>query len=440
MNKIKFKYDVHESPESKIEHLILSLQHVFAMFGSTVLVPTLIGLDIATSLVSAGIGTLIYTQITKKMVPVFIGSSFAYIVLLKQLNDSFGPSGVSTAVIFVGLLYCLFSFIISFVGTKWIDKTLPPVVIGPLIIIIGLYLAPIAIENAGLNSTLDSYSYTNIIISITSILGATLALLLGKKTMKIIPIIIGITSGYIMSLILELVTKTEIVDTSNIFNQPLFQIPQFQIPFLTFNYEFNFSILFAVLPLVIVTLSEHIGDHSVSSIMLNKDFLKNPGLKKTILGDGLASIFAGLIGGPVNTTYAENTGVIMLTRIASISVIRLAAVFAIILAFISPVIGFINSIPTPVMGGISIILFGMIAQNGLRILIDANIDISHPRNLILMSVILVVGLGGGSLSFSINEAQFLFSGTSLAAFIGVVLHLILPKKSVAYGIKNKHIN
>ncbi len=434
MEKIDFKYGVNESPKKKGELFTLSIQHVFAMFGSTILVPTLIGIDISVSLFTAGIGTLIYSQVTNKKVPVFIGSSFAYIGILTMLNNQYGANGIANAVLSVGLCYVILSIIIHFSGTNWLDKILPPIVIGPTIIVIGLSLSTVAIGNSGLAE--GDFSLANAIIATSTLLAATLTILKGNTTLKTIPIIIGIVTGYIVALLIDPFTTDDIVNTSAIFTNGLFQMPEFRLPYFNYDFSFQLSIFLSVIPLVLVTISEHIGDHYVSSAMMNKNFLKDPGLSKTILGDGLATIAAGLFGGPVNTTYAENTGVIMLTRVASIKVIRLAAVFAIILAFLSPISGFINSIPISVMGGISIILFGMIAQNGIKILMNSNIDINHPRNLIISSVILVLGIGNATISFYIGDLQFMFSGMSLAALSGILLHVFLPQKDVSYKQNN----
>ncbi len=428
--KMDFKYHVDETPSKKSEHFALSLQHVFAMFGSTILVPTLVGIDVATALLTAGCGTLIYTSITQKKVPVFIGSSFAYIAILSSLNTEYGASGVALAVMSVGVMYVILAGIIALVGVKWIDRILPPIVVGPLIITIGLSLAPVAIGNSGF--TVDSYDINSILIALTSLTCTTLALLKGNKVLKMLPIIFGIMGGYTMGLILG------VVDVSQIFADGLFGIPTLNIPFVSYQPFFDLTIIVGLIPLVLVTVSEHIGDHTVSSSLIGKNFLKDPGLKRTILGDGLATLWAGFLGGPVNTTYAENTGVIMLTKIASISVIRLAAVFSIILAFCTPIINFINSIPIAAMGGISIVLFGMIAQNGIRVLMEANVDFTDSRNMIVCAVILVFGLGNAALSFTVFGTNFTFEGMALAAIIGIIFHLFLPNKEVAYGKNHQH--
>lgn len=417
---MEFKYGINEKPKTKRETILLAIQHVFAMFGSTILVPTLIGLDPAVSLVTAGVGTLIYSACTKSKVPVFIGSSFAYIGLLSGLYSEAGAQGVGLAVISVGIIYVIFAAIISMVGSGFIDKLLPPVVIGPVIIVIGMSLAPVAIQNAGLSS--ESFHLNSAIIALTSFSVTTIALLRGNNFTKSVPVIIGILSGYIVALMLGE------VDLSIFATQSFINIPEFSFVGLDYSLAFEPQIIAAVIPLVFVTMAEHIGDHKVSSAITDKNFTKDPGLHRTLLGDGIATLFAGIVGGPVNTTYAENTGVIILTKIASTYVIKIAAVFAIILAFFGPLTAFIASIPISVMGGISIILFGLIAQNGFKILKDSNVDLNSGRNMIIIGSVLVFGLGGAILQFTIMGITFSFSYMSLAAIIGILLNIILPKE------------
>lgn len=427
MNELKFKYNIDEKPEKKSEQFVLSIQHVFAMFGSTILVPTLIGIDISVALFTAGLGTLLYMVASQFKVPVFIGSSFAYIPILAHLMITSGAGAVAFAVMSVGVIYMIVSIIIKIFGINWIEVILPPVVIGPIIIIIGLSLAPVAIANSGLIA--ESNNYKSIIISMSTLLIASFAMLKGSNFSKSIPIIIGIIGGYIISILLNE------VDLSLIFSEGLLSMPNFQIPFISYDPEFNINILMAIIPIVLITLSEHIGDHAVSSAIMNKNFFKDPGLKRTILGDGLATFCAGLLGGPVNTTYAENTGVIIMTRVASISVIKYAAFMSMILAFIAPITNFIASIPIAVMGGISILLFGMIAQNGIKILIDAKINLFESRNLIIISSILVFGIGGAGISFLVFGITFDFTNLTLAAIVGIIFHLILPNKKISYAAK-----
>ncbi len=420
---INFKYGIDDVPKRRGEHLLLSIQHVFAMFGSTILVPILIGLDVSVALFCAGMGTLIYSFVTKQKVPVFIGSSFAYIGLLSVLMADMGRSAVSFAVICVGLFYILIALFTTVVGVKWLDYVLPPVVMGPLVIVIGLSLAPVAMMNSGLSA--DAFNIKYVVVALVTLISTLIALEKGNSFVKSIPILIGIFVGYIASMLLGL------VDYSAFSDMQLFKMPNFNVAFLDESFKFDSSILLAVMPLVIVTIAEHIGDHTVSSAITGRNFLKDPGLKRTILGDGLATLCAGIVGGPVNTTYAENTGVIILTKVASIKVIQLAAVFAMAIAFLNPVAIFISTIPTPVMGGISIVLFGLIAQNGVRILMNAHIDFNHTRNMIIVAVILVVGLGGGYFAFNAFDTEFVFQGMSLAAIFGIGVHLILPDKHLS---------
>lgn len=418
-----FKYYIDERPAKNGEMIVLSLQHVFAMFGSTVLVPILIGIDVSVALFTAGMGTLLYSLATKAKVPVFIGSSFAYIGILSLLVSEYGQNYASLAVMSVGVIYILLSFIVRGIGTKWLDYILPPVIMGPVIIVIGLSLASTAIDNSGLG--VESFDPTAAFISLSTLLVTSIAMMKGNNFTKSIPILIGIGYGYVVSLLFGL------VDLSVFEGISLFSIPEFYNPFIASEFTFSPAVVAAIIPLVFVTVAEHIGDHTVSSTITGKNFLKDPGLDKTLLGDGLATLFAGFVGGPVNTTYAENTGVIILTRVASTAVIRLAAVFAMIIAFLAPINVFINSIPSPVMGGISIALFGLIAQNGVKLLVAGKVDFNHPRNMMIIAVILIIGLGGAILSFQIGNITFEFTTMSLAALAGIFFHLVLPQKEAS---------
>ncbi len=429
---LNFKYGIDEVPKKRSEHALLSIQHVFAMFGATILVPFLIGIDVSVALFCAGLGTLIYSFVTKQKVPVFIGSSFAYIALLSSLMQLEGKSAVGFAVVTVGLLYIIISIINTIIGVKWLDYILPSVVMGPLIIVIGLSLAPVAMANSGL--TQDAFSLKNIVVAVSTLVAALIALELGNSFIKSIPILIAIIVGYIVSALFGM------VDFSIYENMRLFTIPDFHFFITDSSFKFNSTTILAVIPLVIVTIAEHIGDHSVSSAITGRNFLKDPGLKRTLLGDGLATLVAGLIGGPVNTTYAENTGVIILTKVASVRVIQLAGVFAMVIAFINPITVFISSIPAAVMGGVSIALFGLIALNGIRIMMNSHVDFNHTRNMIIVAVILVVGLGGGYLSFTLFETDFVFSGMSLAAVFGILTHLLLPHKHLTLIAEEKLVD
>lgn len=406
---------INEKPKSKLLWFMLSFQHIFAMFGATVLVPTLTGLDPSVAIFCSGVGTLIYITVTKKKVPVYLGSSFAYISAISYTLKHNGPGGVATGLIGVGILYGIISIILNFTGTGWFKKIMPPIVVGPMIMVIGLSLANTAVSNAGL--TTETFNVKSIIISISTLLITSIVAIRAKGFLKIIPILIGIFSGYVISLILG------IVDVSTFNNLELFKIPDFKFPI--YSYQFDFSVLPMFLPIAFVTMAEHIGDHTVLSSICGKDFITDPGLKKTLLGDGLATIFAGIIGGPANTTYGENTGVIAMTKVGSVYVIITTALLAILLSFLAPVAAFIHSIPLPVMGGVSIMLFGIIGSNGIKILIENRTDFNKPRNLIIASSMLILGLGGATVTIS-DAAQI--SGMSLAAIVGIILNLILPKE------------
>ncbi|WP_050635486.1 uracil-xanthine permease family protein [Candidatus Stoquefichus sp. SB1] len=419
--------DVNEKPKS-IQWLFLSFQHVFAMFGATILVPMLTGFPVSVALFASGVGTLIYTLCTKRKVPVYLGSSFAYItaviLAVKAMNGNI--SAAQTGLILVGLIYVVVAIVIKFVGKDWIDKLLPPIVIGPMIAVIGLGLAGNAITNAGF-VTNGKISY--MIIAIVTFLVAALISSQAKGFLKIVPFLVAIIVGYILSLCFG------IVDLSGIAKAAWFSIPQFAFPFSVPDfmgthfreYQFYFGPeTLAILPVAIVTISEHIGDHTVLGKICGKNFLKDPGLDRTLIGDGVATAVSAFLGGPANTTYGENTGVIGLTKIGSVYVTCGAAVIAIVLSFCGKIAAVISSIPTCVLGGMSILLYGVIASNGLRILIDAQVDFNKQRNLIIASAMLVIGLGGAV--FPLGGSATL-SGTALAAIVGVILNLILPDKS-----------
>ncbi len=419
--------EIQEKPKHKGQWILLSLQHVFAMFSATILVPLLTGLDVGVGLVASGVGTLIYIAATKGKVPVYLGSSFAYIAAISVAAASTGFPSAYVGLMMVGIVYVLVATIIRFVGSAWLDKLLPPVVIGPIIMIIGLSLAYVAIGNAGLNGALDfteNVEGTNTlgifvpIIALATFVTVALVALKARGFVKMVPFIIAITVGYVLSVVVGLVSLQEVFSEVS-----LIQVPQFV--FLG-TYALDFSAVIMFLPIAFVTIAEHIGDHSVLGTITNKDFFKDPGLDKTLLGDGLATFVSAAMGGPANTTYGENTGVVAMTRVASVYVIGLAAIFAIVLGFIGPVQALIASIPGAVIGGITIVLYGLIAANGVKVLIKAQVNIAQMRNLIIISAILVIGLGGALIP--INEAVSL-QGMALATLAGIVLNLVLPKEA-----------
>ncbi|MFW3624831.1 uracil-xanthine permease family protein [Aerococcus viridans] len=399
--------------------LLLSFQHIFAMFGATVLVPILLGMPVSVALFASGIGTLIYQVATKAKVPVYLGSSFAYITAMQIAIQQMGGdvSAAQTGVIISGIVYVLVAIAIHFAGTNWIDKLLPPIVIGPMIMVIGLGLSSSAVANAGFAEDGD---VRNIVVAVATFLITALVQTRAKGFFKIIPFLVGIIGGYIVAVLLGIVDFTPVVEAQ------WFELPDLYLPFETSLFE-SYNLYFgpetwAIVPIVLVTISEHIGDHTVLGKIVGRNFLKDPGLSRTLIGDGVATAVSAFIGGPANTTYGENTGVIGLTRVASVSVIRNAAIIAIILAFLGKFTALISTIPNAVVGGMSILLYGIIASNGLKVMIEEQIDFNQVRNLIIASAMLVIGLGGAVLDLG----YLTFSGTALSAIVGIVLNLILP--------------
>lgn len=418
----KLLLDIEEKPPVA-KGLLLSFQHVFAMFGATILVPLILGMPVSVALLASGIGTLIYQIATKSKVPVYLGSSFAYItamaVAIQQMDGNI--SAAQTGVVLIGLMYVLIAGFVKLLGTKWIDKLLPPIVIGPMIMVIGLGLAGSAVTNAGF---VPGGDLRHIVVAISTFLITAFVNTKGKGFFKIIPFLIGIIGGYLVALALGLVDFTPVM-TAN-----WFEVPGLVLPFATpwfENYEFYFGPeTLAILPVALVTVSEHIGDHTVLGKITNRQFLKDPGLSRTLIGDGVATAVSAFIGGPANTTYGENTGVIGMTRIASVSVIRNAAFIAIGLSFFGKFTALISTIPNAVLGGMSILLYGVIASNGLKVLIEEQVDFGKIRNLIIASSMLVLGLGGAVLEIG---TIITFSGTALSAIAGIVLNLILPHEA-----------
>ena len=423
MEKSKMVLDVNEKPEIA-KWIILAIQHVFAMFGATILVPILVNaqagetvITIPVALVTSGIGTLIYILCTKGKSPVYLGSSFAFIAPLAAAYLKGGISGAMTGVVAVGLVYIIFSIIVRFIGKGWIDKLLPPVVIGPMIMIIGLGLAPSAISQIGLSSGTE-IDWRGIFVAVVSFLVTAIVAVRGKGFLKIIPFLVGIVTGYISAICVGLVDFTPVIEAE------FFSVPQFMIPFV--SYMPSFSALLTIVPIALVTMAEHIGDHTSLSAIIGKDLLKEPGLERTLLGDGIATVVAGLLGGPANTTYGENTSVVGMTKIASVWVIGLAAIFAICLGFLGKFTALVSTIPNAVLGGVSLLLYGFIAVNGLKVLIQNQVDFGNTKNVIVASAMLVLGLGGATISIIYGDISVSISGMSLAAITGILINLFLP--------------
>ena len=492
--KSKMILDVNEKP-SIIQWIILAFQHVFAMFGATILVPILVNqaaggtvLSIPVALVTAGIGTLIYILCTRAKSPVFLGSSFAFIAPIALGYIKGGIGGAMTGVMIVGVIYIVVSFIIRLIGKAWLDKVLPKVVIGPMIMIIGLGLASSAVgqigivtdaeatptvsevqvaeatteeavateevateetetQEAELNTTVFTGTVTNekgetkevsvdyaaveeqanadtsikwkgLVVALITFLVTAIVMVRGKGFIRIIPFLIGIVAGYIASVCFGLVDFTSVKEAA------WFALPNFVLPFK--DYSPDLLVALTIAPVALVTMAEHIGDHTALSAIIGRDLLKKPGLENTLLGDGLATFIAGFLGGPANTTYGENTSVVGMTKVASVWVIGLAAIFAIILGFLGKFTALVGTIPQPVLGGVSLLLYGFIAVNGLKVLIENQIDFGKNKNIIIASSMLVLGLGGAALTLGTKDVSLTFSGMSLAAIVGILLNLLLP--------------
>ncbi|QKS71502.1 uracil permease [Paenalkalicoccus suaedae] len=398
---------------------VLSLQHLFAMFGATILVPLLTGLSPAVALVSSGLGTLSYLLITKGQIPAYLGSSFAFIIPIQSAILIGGPEGAMIGSFFAGILYAIVALIIKRTGVRWLMQLLPPIVVGPVIMVIGLGLAGVAIDMAMNNPETGAYDGTLFAVALATLAITIIASVFFKGFFGLIPILIGIAAGYSLAL------ATGIVDLTAIREAAWIEAPPFLVPFVTYTPSVSWEIILIMVPIALVTLTEHLGDQMVLSKVVGKNLVKKPGLHRSIFGDGFATIISSFLGGPPNTTYGENIGVVALTRVFSVFVIGGAATLAILFGFIGKVSAFITTIPTAVMGGVSILLFGIIASSGLRMLIDNKVDIGNKRNLIISSVILVIGIGGAMIQ--VNESLSI-PGMALATVVGIVLNQVLPGK------------
>ncbi len=387
-------------PTSK--KLILSLQHFVAMFGATVLVPLLTGLDPLVALFTAGLGTLLFHFITGGIVPVFLGSSFAFIAPIIMVKEKYGDIRYSLGgVVVAGTIYLIFSLVVKLVGTNVIKKLFPPVVTGPMIMVIGLGLSPVAVNMASSNWPIA------LVVIITVIASATIF----KGFFSLIPVLTGVFVGYITSML------AGIVDYSPIINSAWISVPKFILP------KFDWAAISLIAPVAFVTVMEHIGDITTNGAVVGKNFFEKPGVHRTLLGDGLATMLAAMIGGPANTTYSENTGVLAITKVYDPSILRGAAMLAMLVAFFSKFGSVLQTIPTAVIGGVSLILFGMIASIGVRTLVEAKVDFSKSRNLIIAALILTLGIGGASIKIGGIELK----GMALAAIVGIIANLVIPE-------------
>ncbi|NSL51253.1 solute carrier family 23 protein [Calidifontibacillus erzurumensis] len=418
MKRQNIVLDVNEKPNF-IQWISLSLQHLFAMFGATILVPYLVGLSPAVALISSGLATLSYLIITKGQIPAYLGSSFAFIAPVIAAKASGGPGTAMLVGFLAGIIYGIVALLIKQFGVKWLLNILPPIVVGPVIMVIGLGLAGTAVNMAMRIDPNDpaTYSSLHFSVALVTLFITIIASMFFKGFFSVIPVLIGIVGGYTYAFFVG------IVDFSGVQEAKWFATPELLIPFVTYTPDLKWSVAVAMLPVVIVTLSENIGHQMVLSKVIDRNLLVKPGLHRAIAGDGFALTLASLIGGPPNTTYGENIGVLAITRVFSVFVIGGAAVLAIIFGFVGKISALISSIPTNVMGGVSILLFGIIASSGLRMMVDNKVDFSKNRNLIIASVILVIGIGGAFIQ--VNE-QVQISGMALAAIIGAVLNFVLP--------------
>ena len=384
---------------------VVGIQFLFVAFGSTVLVPLLVGLDPSTALFSAGIGTLIFHLVTKGKVPIFLGSSFAFIAPIISASKQWGMPGTLAGMAGVALVYFVMSALIKWQGKRLLDKLFPPVVIGPVIMLIGLSLSGAAVN----------MSKENWLLAIISLVTAIIVLTFGRGMLKLVPVVCGIIVGYIVAICMGL------VDFSGVAAASWFALPSsiahFQLP------EYSWEPFIFMIPVAIAPVVEHIGDVYVVSEVAGKDFVKDPGLHRTMFGDGLACLAASFLGGPPVTTYSEVTGAMQITRVSHPQVIRIAAITAIVFSVIGKLSALLQSIPSAVLGGIMLLLFGTIASVGVQNLINHKVDLNETRNIIIISITLTIGIGGAIVSFG----TFSMSGIGLSAIVGVILNLLLPK-------------
>ncbi|MCK3685986.1 uracil-xanthine permease family protein [Maribellus sp. YY47] len=384
-----------------LKNTVLGVQFLFVAFGATVLVPLLVGIDPAVALFTAGIGTMIFHFITKGQVPVFLGSSFAFIAPIIEATKLYGWPGTLSGIIAVGIVYAVVSALVKMRGLQFVERLFPAVVVGPVIMIIGLSLASAAVDMAK----------TDWVLAIISLATAITVVIFGKKMIKLIPIFIGIAVGYIVALIWGKVDYTAIKEAAWI------SLPEFTAP------KFSWHAILYMIPVAIAPIIEHVGDMYAIGGVCNKNFIEKPGLHRTLLGDGIATGIAGCFGGVPNTTYSEVTGAITLTKVTNPFVLRIAAITAIVFSLVGKVSGFLETIPQAILGGIMLLLFGMIASIGIKTLVDSKADMGETRNQVIVSVVLTVGIGGAIISYG----HFSLAGIGLAATVGIILNLLLPK-------------
>lgn len=394
----------------------LSIQHMFSMFGSTVLVPILVGLNPGIALFSSGVGTLLYILITKAKIPAYMGSSFSFIVPMMAMMKPIGYPAIAQGTVAVGVVYLTVALIVSRFGSKWIDRVLPPIIVGPIVMVIGLSLASTAAKDATINAA-GHYELKYFVVALITLLVTIGFNMYLKGFLGLIPILLGIVVGYMIAVI------AGIVDFKPVEQAAWFSLPAFQVPFVSYHPQVYWGAILSMAPIAFVTMTEHLGHIMVLNQLTGRNFFKDPGLHHTLAGDGSASIIAGLVGGPPVTSYGENIGVLAITRVHSVYVLGGAAFFAVVFSFVGKLSALIESIPSPVIGGISFLLFGVIASSGLRVMIDKKVDFDQKRNLMIGSTILVIGIGNAYLQLG----QYQFSGLAVAAVLGIFLNLVLPK-------------
>ena len=389
--------------------VVLGLQHSIAMFGATVLVPILVGLSPSVALFGAGIATLIFHLLTRGQMPIFLGSSFAFIAPTALVVKEMGPAAAAGGLIAAGLMYLLFSGLVRLFGTERLLRVFPPVVTGPVIIVIGLGLSSVAVNQAKSNWWL----------ALVTLVAAVVASVYGRGLFRMIPILLGVVAGYLVALLTGQIAPEAL---RAIGQAPLFGLPEFHGPAL------DWRAVAIIAPVAVVTFIEHVGDVIVNGRVVGKNFLERPGLSRSLFADGVANMTAAALGSPAATTYAENTGVLALTRVYDPRVLQIGAVFAMLFGCSPKLAAVLKSLPQGVLGGVSILLFGMIASVGIRTLSEARIDFAHSRNLIIVSLILVLGLGGASFPLSVAGTRLELHGMALAALVGIVANLLLPQQ------------
>ncbi|WP_390404290.1 solute carrier family 23 protein [Lacticaseibacillus jixiensis] len=411
--------DIHDRPAFG-HWLGLSIQHLFAMFGSTVLVPILVGLDPSIALFSSGVGTLMYILITRGKIPAYMGSSFSFITVMQALMKGAGYPAIAQGTIAVGVVYLIVALIVNFAGSAWIDKALPPIVVGPIVMVIGLSLAGTAATDATMRTLANGNSVYDIkyfAVAMVTLAATIIYNMYLKRFISLLPILLGLITGYVLAVLVGIVNFAPVQQAAWL------SLPAFQIPGLTYTPKFYWDAILSMAPIAFVTMTEHMGHIMVLDEMTHRNFFKDPGLNHTLAGDGTASIIAGFVGGPPVTSYGENIGVMAMTKVHSVWVIGGAAGFAVLFAFVGKLSALIRTIPSPVIGGISFLLFGVIASNGLKVLIDNKVDFGRKRNLMIGSTILVIGIGNAVLKLG----NFQFSGLALATVIGIFLNFVLPQ-------------